>query len=88
VSLLNDAGVVYKALLQRSPQDVSELALATGLDGERLEMAVVWLELRGRADWHLDGNEDSTRSFSWVSVRKPAWHPEGREVGHPRGART
>ena len=75
MSLRKDAEHVYKSLLQRSPQDVRELALATGLEGARLEMAVVWLELRGRADWHLDDNEDSTRSFSWVSVRKPAWHP-------------
>lgn len=74
MSLLKDAEKIYKSLLQRSPQDVRQLALATGLEDERLEMAVVWLELRGRVDWHLDGNDDSTRSFSWVSVRNPDWH--------------
>jgi DprA winged helix domain len=84
MSLLKDAEKVYTSLLQQSPQDIRELAQATGLDSDRVQMAVVWLELRGRADWHLDGNEDSTRSSSWVSVRKPAWHPEGREAGIPR----
>jgi hypothetical protein len=83
VSLLKDAEAVYKALLQRSPQDERELMEATGLNSERLQIAVVWLELRGRADRHFDLDDQPPYSFSSVSVRTPAWHPDRRAPRHP-----
>ena len=72
VSLLRDAETVYEALTLRSPQGARGLAQSTGIDGERLQMAVVWLELRGRVERHFDIDEERTRSFSSVRVREPA----------------
>jgi predicted Rossmann fold nucleotide-binding protein DprA/Smf involved in DNA uptake len=72
VGLLEDAELVYEALTRRSPQDVRELARSTGIGGERLQMAVVWLELRGRVERHFDIDEERTRSFSWVRAKELA----------------
>ena len=72
VGLLEDAELVYEALTRRSPQDVRELARSSGIGGERLQMAVVWLELRGRVERHFDIDEEPTRSFSWVRARELA----------------
>jgi hypothetical protein len=72
VGLLEDAELVYEALAQRSPQDVRELARSSGIGGERLQMAVVWLELRGRVERDFDIDEERTRSFSSVRVKAPA----------------
>ena len=68
MGLLEDAELVYEALTRRSPQDVRELARSSGIGGERLQMAVVWLELRGRVERHFDIDEERTRSFSSVRV--------------------
>jgi len=72
VGLLEDAELVYEALTLRSPQDVRELARSTGIGGERLQMAVVWLELRERVERHFDVDEERTRSFSSVGVKELA----------------
>jgi predicted Rossmann fold nucleotide-binding protein DprA/Smf involved in DNA uptake len=72
VGLLEDAELVYEALTRRSPQDVRELARTTGIGGESLQMAVVWLELRGRVERHFDIDEERTRSFSSVRVKELA----------------
>jgi hypothetical protein len=69
VGLLEDAELVYEALTRRSPQDVRALARSSGIGGERLQMAVVWLELRGRVERHFDIDEERTRSFSSVRVK-------------------
>jgi hypothetical protein len=63
---------VYEALTRRSPQDVRALARSSGIGGERLQMAVVWLELRGRVERHFDIDEERTRSFSWVRAKELA----------------
>jgi len=72
VALLEDAEVVYEALTRRSPQHAGELARSSGIGSERLQMAVVWLELRGRVDRSFDLEEEPTRSFSCVRVREQA----------------
>jgi hypothetical protein len=72
MGLREDAEVVYEALTRRNPQDAGELARSSGIGGERLQMAVVWLELRGRVDRSFDLEEEPTRSSSCVSVRKSA----------------
>jgi len=72
VGLLEDAELVYEALTRRSPQDVRELARSSGIGGERLQMAVVWLELRGRVERHFEIDEERTRSFSSVGVKELA----------------
>lgn len=72
MGLLEDAELVYEALTLRSPQDVRELARSTGIGGERLQMAVVWLELRERVERHFDVDEERTRSFSSVGVKELA----------------
>ena len=72
MGLLEDAELVYEALTRRSPQDVRELARTTGIGGERLQMAVVWLELRERVERHFDIDEERTRSFSSVRVKELA----------------
>ena len=72
MGLLEDAELVYEALARRSPQDFRELVRSSGIGGERLQMAVVWLELRGRVDRHFDIDEERTRSFSSVRVKELA----------------
>ncbi len=54
VGLLSDAEAVYRALARESPQAERELARSSGIVGERLETAVVWLELRGYVERVLD----------------------------------
>ncbi len=68
VSLLRDAETVYEALTRRSPQGARGLAQSTGIDGERLHMAVVWLELRGQVERGFKIDEHPTNGFSWVRV--------------------
>jgi hypothetical protein len=72
VSLLNDAEVIHEALSRRSPQNARELARSTGIGGERLQMAVVWLEMRGRVERHFGIDEERTSSFSSVRVKQLA----------------
>jgi len=72
MSLLEDAELVYGALIDEGPLDAEELARSSGIDGERLQIVVVWLELRGRVERHFDLDEERTRSFSCVRVRGPA----------------
>ena len=67
VSLLEDAAVVYRALLRRSPQNAGELERSSGIEGERLQMAAVWLELRGV--WtgaSISRRSRRGRSAAWV----------------------
>ena len=69
VSLLSDAEAVYHALRGRSPQDASTLARSTGIVGERLQMAVVWLEMRGRVERDFKIDESPANSFSSVRLK-------------------
>lgn len=72
MGLLTDAEAVYVALSRRSPQGVLELAESSGIRGERLQMAVVWLDLRGRVERDFDVDEAPTNSFSSVRVKESA----------------
>jgi hypothetical protein len=70
VGLLRDAEVIYEAQVRHSPQDPRELAWSSGIDGERLQMAVVWLGLQSRAERRFKLDEELTRSFTWVRVNR------------------
>jgi hypothetical protein len=72
MSLLEDAELVYATVIDEGPLDAEELERSSGIDGERLQMAVVWLELRGRVERHIDLDEERTRSFSRLRVT-PLW---------------
>lgn len=69
VSLLRDSEAVYDALKGHSPQDRRTLARSSGIVGERLQMAVVWLEMRGRVERRFNTNEHATNSFSSVRLK-------------------
>jgi predicted Rossmann fold nucleotide-binding protein DprA/Smf involved in DNA uptake len=68
MSLLADADAVYEALSRRSPQEADELAESSGIDGDRLQMAVVWLELQGQVERDLPIDEPTTSAFSAVRL--------------------
>jgi hypothetical protein len=72
VSLLEDAEAVYEALTVQSPEDAGELMRSSGIDGERLQMAIAWLELRGRVERRFNLEEVPTSSFSCVRVTEQA----------------
>ncbi len=72
VSLLEDAEAVYEALTVQSPEDAGELMRWSGIDGERLQMAIAWLELCGRVERRFNLEEVPTSSFSCVRVTEPA----------------
>jgi DNA-binding MarR family transcriptional regulator len=78
VGLLDDAAAVFRALAEKSPQSARELARSSGVEGDRLQMAVVWLEERGEVERQFDTLEDRTASFSSVRL-KP--HAAGRTSG-------
>jgi hypothetical protein len=52
-------------------RNAGELERSSGIEGERLQMAF-WLELCGRVDRSFDLEEEPTRSFSCVGLRKSA----------------
>jgi hypothetical protein len=88
MGILADAETVYRALAEESPQDARELARSSGIDGERLEHAVIWLELRGRVEISFGTEEDLTRSFSLARLRQPSFQAEASARSAWRGRGT